>query len=120
MSDKSGSNLAGRTKSFALRVVRLYGSLPQKTEAQVLGKQLLRCGTWVGADYREAMRARSRAEFISKVEGGLQELEETSYWPELLVESGILPAKRLADLQQEADELTAILVASVKTAKERK
>jgi four helix bundle protein len=120
MNDKSSFDLAGRTKKFALRILRLYASLPETTEAQVLGKQLLRSGTFVGAHYREAMRARSRAEFISKVEGGLQELEETFYWLELLVEGCILPAKRLADLQHEADELTAILVSSVKTAKDRK
>ena len=120
MNEESNFDLPARTKLFALRIVRLYASLPKTTEAQVLGEQVLRSGTSVGAHYREAMRARSRSEFIGKVEGGLQELEETSYWLELLVESGILPAKRLTDLRYEADELTAILVASVKTAKERK
>src|SRR5436305_8182137 len=84
-------DLQVRTKSFALRIVRLFCSLPKTTEAQVLGRQLPRSGTSVGAHYREAMRARSVAEFISKVEGGLQELEETSYWMELLVESEIVP-----------------------------
>jgi four helix bundle protein len=120
MNEESYLDLPARTKRFALRIVRLYALLPKTTEAQVLGKQVLRSGTSVGAHYREAMRARSRSEFISKVEGGLQELEETAYWLELLVESDIVPAKRLADLQHEADELTAILVASVKTAKDRK
>ena len=72
---RDARDLQARTKSFALRVVRLYCSLPKTTEAQVLGKQALRSGTSVGAHYREAMRARSVAEFISKVEGGLQELE---------------------------------------------
>jgi four helix bundle protein len=120
MMNEEGFNLPARTKLFALRIMRLYASLPQTTEAQVLGKQVLRSGTSVGAHYREAMRARSRSEFISKVEGGLQELEGTSYWLELLVDGGILPAKRLSDLRREADELTAILVSSVKTAKERK
>ncbi len=112
-----GSDLIRRTKEYALRVIRLYCSLPRTTEAQVIGKQLLRSGTSVGAHYREATRARSTAEFISKIEGGLQELEETSYWMELLVEAGIVSAKRLANLLQEADQLTAILVASVRTAK---
>src|SRR2546423_10432852 len=110
-------DLQVRTKTFALRVVRLYCSLPKTTEAQVLGKQVLRSGTSVGAHYREAMRARSVAEFISKVEGGLQELEETAYWLELLIESGIVPEGRLGDLLREANELMAMFVASAKTAK---
>ena len=117
---KEKSDLRIRTKAFALRIIRLYASLPKMTEAQVIGKQLLRSGTSVGAHYREAMRARSTAEFISKIEDGLQELEETIYWFELLADSEIVSAKRLADLQHEADELTAILVSSVKTAKLRK
>jgi len=111
------ADLAGRTKEFALRVVRLYVSLPKTAEAQVLGKQMLRSGTSVGAHYREAMRARSAVEFVSKIESGLQELEETRYWFELLVEAGVVPNARLAGLLKEADELTAILVASAKTAK---
>ena len=113
-------DLRKRTKDFALRVIRLYGSLPKKTEAQVMGKQVLRSGTSVGAHYREATRARSTAEFISKMEGGLQELDETCYWLELLVESGTVPESRLADLRQEAEELMAIFVSSVKTAKTRR
>jgi four helix bundle protein len=113
-------DLQARTKTFALRIVRLYCSLPKTTEAQVLGKQVLRSGTSVGAHYREAMRARSVAEFVSKVEGGLQKLEETAYWLELLTESGIIPGPKLAGLQQESNELTAMLVASARTAKARK
>ena len=110
-------DLQKRTKSFALRVIRMYVALPKTTEAQVIGKQVLRSGTSVGASYREAMRARSRAEFISKMECGLQELEETSYWLELLVDGGIIHEERLNDLRKEAEELIAILVSSVKTAK---
>ena len=110
-------DLQVRTKSFALRIVRLYCSLPKTTEAQVLGKQMPRSGTSVGAHYREAMRARLVAEFISKIEGGLQELEETCYWLELLIESGIVPETRLNDLRREAGEVAAMLVASVRTAK---
>lgn len=120
MNETAELDLRKRTKSFALRVIRLYASLPKMTEAQVIGKQLLRSGTSVGAHYREAARARSIAEFISKIEGGLQELEESIYWLELLVESEIVPAKRLADLHREAEELMAILVSSAKTAKQRK
>ena len=108
-----------RTKAFALRVFRLYSILPKTTEAQVIGKQLLRSGTSVGAHYREATRARSNAEFISKIEGGLQELEESSYWMELLIEAEIILQSRLADLIKEANELTAILVTCVKNVKAR-
>ena len=110
-------DLKARTKAFALRIVRLYSSLPKTTEAQVLGKQVLRSGTSVGAQYREASRARSSAEFVSKVQCGLQELDETVYWIELLEESGILGNDRVASLLKEAEELTSIFVASAKTAK---
>lgn len=110
-------DLATRTKEFALRVIRLYSALPKSTEAQVLGKQLLRAGTSVGAHYREASRARSNAEFISKLEGGMQALEESSYWLELLVEAGIFPLEKLQPLMTEANELMAILVTCVKKAK---
>src|SRR5947209_6623017 len=111
-------DLRTRTKRFALRIIRLSAALPKTMEAQILGKQLLRSGTAVGAHYREGYRARSTAEFISKIEGGLQELDEAAYWLELLAESGIMPQDRLADLLQEANELTAILVTCVKRAKE--
>jgi four helix bundle protein len=115
-------DLRQRTKEFALRIIRLYGALPKSTEAQVIGKQVLRSGTSVGAHYREAEahRSRSNAEFISKIEGGLQELEETVYWLELLTESGIMQAGQLKNLLQEADELTAILVTCVKNRKTQK
>ena len=113
-------DLKTRTKNFALRVIRLYVAFPKSAEAQVLGKQVLRSGTSVGAHYRESLRARSDAEVISKIEGGLQELEETQYWLELLAESEIVPEDRLSSLLQEADELTAILVTCVKKVKEHK
>jgi four helix bundle protein len=113
-------DLSARTKEFALRVIRLYCALPKTTEAQVLGKQALRSGTSVGAHYREAVRARSAAEFVSKIEGGLQESEETTYWLELIADAGIIPQTRLIELFKEAQELIAILVASAKTAKQNK
>lgn len=94
MSQSNRQDLRERTKAFALRVIRLYAALPKTTEAQVIGKQVLRSGTSVGAHYREAQRAKSDADFISKIEGGLQEAEETAYWLELLGESGILPDAR--------------------------
>jgi len=121
MSDEQKKrDLRARTKAFALRIIRLYASLPKTTEAQVLGRQMLKSGTSVGAHYREATRARSSAEFVSKMEGGLQELEETVYWLELLIEAGIVKESQLRDLLQEADELTSIFVSSVKTAKKTK
>ena len=119
MNDESIPDLKHRTKEFALRVVKLFSALPKSTEAQVIGKQILRGGTSVGAQYREACRARSSAEFVSKMQSGLQELDETSYWLELLVEGNLVKAERLQSLQDEANQLTAIFVASVKTAKTR-
>ncbi len=110
-------DLKERTKRYAVRIIRLFTALPKSTEAQVLGKQLLRAGTSVGAHYREATRSRSTAEFVSKIEGGLQELAESAYWLELLVESEIVPVERLADLMKEADELTAILITCARNAK---
>ena len=112
-------DLRKRTKEFALRVIRLYSALPSSTVAQVIGKQVLRSGTSVGAHYREAFRSRSDAEFISKIQGGLQELEETVYWFELLIESNLVTEAKLKNLLQEASELTAIFIASVKTVKTR-
>jgi four helix bundle protein len=108
-----------RTKEFALRIIRLYSSLPRSIEAQVIGKQLLRSGTSVGAHYREGIRARSNAEFISKLEGGMQELEESSYWLELLAEAHIFTPEKLLPLMTEADELMAILTTCVKKVKAR-
>ncbi|MEX2118814.1 MAG: four helix bundle protein [Pirellulales bacterium] len=109
-----------RTKAFALRIIRLFGALPKAAVAQVLGKQLLRSGTSVGAHYREATRARSTAEFVSKVQGGVAELEETAYWLELLGDSGTIRASRLTDICLEAEELTAILVTCGRNAKRKK
>ena len=110
-------DLRVRTKDFALRVIRMFAALPQETVAQVLGKQVLRSGTSPGANYREAQRARSKAEFISKIGDCLKELDETSYWFELLTESGIILAPRLAPLQDECDQLLAIFTSISKKAK---
>src|SRR5882724_4637226 len=106
MKSDNRQDLRKRTREFALRIIKLYVALPKTTEAQVIGKQLLRSGTSVGAHFREATRGRSAAEFVSKVDGGLMELEESAYWMELLVEAEIVEASRLADLLREADELT--------------
>jgi len=112
-------DLRERTKKFALRIIKLYTALPRRGDAQVLGNQLLKAGTSVGAHYREACRAKSDADFISKIEGALQELDETAYWLELIGESEILPLKRLEALQDEAEELTAILVTIVTKVKRK-
>jgi four helix bundle protein len=110
-------DLLQRTKDFALRVVRMYSSLPKTTPAQVLGKQVLRSGTSVGANYREAYRGRSRAEFAAKAGDSLRELEETAYWFELLVDSGIVPAAKMEALRKECDELISIFVTILKRSK---
>ena len=110
-------DLSARTKLFALRVIRVYTGLPRSTEAQILGKQLLRSGTSVGANYREANRARSTPEFISKIGDCLKELDETAYWVELLTESSILLGDKTASLQNECNELLAIFTSISKTAK---
>src|SRR5205823_7140568 len=117
MNKSTPQALGLRTKAFAVRIIRLYIALPTQAEAQVIGKQVLRSGTSVGAHYREGHRARSTAEFVSKLEVALQELDETIYWLELLVEAGLMPPDRLAGLQDEANQLTAILVTRVKNAK---
>lgn len=119
MADEKVKDLRVRTKEFALQIIRLYSSLPKSTEAQVLGKQVLRSGTSVGAQYRESQRAKSDADFISKSEGALQELDETAYWLELLAESNIISAEKLEDLRKETDELTAIFVTIVTKVKKR-
>ena len=117
---KSKNAIVDRTTLFGLQVVELYRALPRSQEAVVLGKQMLRSGTSVGAMIREARRSRSVAEMISKTELALQELDETSYWLELLEKSGTVPAERLAAIRQETDELIAILVKSAKTLKARR
>ena len=110
-------DLRERTKKFALRVIKLYSSLPRRGDAQVLGGQILKSGTSLGAHYREACRAKSNADFVSKIEGALQELDETAYWLELIGQSEILPMKRLESLMLETEELMAILVTIVKSVK---
>jgi four helix bundle protein len=110
-------DLAERTKEYALRIIRLYSALPTGAVAQTIGKQLLRSGTSVGANYREAHRGRSKAEFIAKMGDSLKELDESAYWLELLRDSEAVPVSRLADLQQETDELIAIFVTIIKKAK---
>jgi four helix bundle protein len=101
----ANSDLRIRTKDYALSVIRLFAALPKRTETQILGRQLLGAGTSVGAQYREATRAKSNADFISKIEGSLQELEEAEYWLELVGESGFFPKDGLAAVRKETGEL---------------
>ena len=110
-------DLLPRTKKFARRIIRLYCALPKSTEAQVLGKQALRSGTSVGANYREANRGRSKAEFIAKIGDCLKEADETAYWLELMIEENIVAASKLQPLLNEANELVAIFVTISKRAR---
>jgi four helix bundle protein len=109
--------LRDRTKAFALRIISLIRSLPYRTDSQVLGKQLLRCGTSVAANYRAVCRARSKAEFIARIGIVAEEADEAVLWIELLTESGIVKQELTQDLLKEAKELSAILTASQQTAK---
>ncbi|HEX8649417.1 MAG TPA: four helix bundle protein [Pyrinomonadaceae bacterium] len=110
-------DLRARTKAFALRIIKLYAALPKSLDAQILGKQLIRSGTSVGAHYHEGCRAKSDADFINKIEGALQELEETIYWLELVSEAGFFTEERLKPLHDEAEELIAMFVTMVKNVK---
>ncbi len=116
---KPTQDLRVRTREFALRIIRLYKSLPKTIEAQVIGRQLLKAGTSPGAQYREAHRAKSNADFISKMEGALQELDESNYWMELLIHSQITPEEKFKALVEECNELIAIFVSIVTSTKAR-
>ena len=118
--DDEGQNppdLSERTKVFALRVIKMFSALLKSEVARVLGKQILRSGTSVGANYREAHRARSKAEFIAKIGDCLKERDETAYWLELLVDSETIPAPRLHALQDECNQLLAIFTTISKKSK---
>ena len=109
--------LKAPTRRFAVRIVRLFRALPKTDEARVLGKQVLRSGTSVGANYRAACRARSKAEFTAKMGLVVEECDETVFWLELLIETGIVRAGKLNELLREANELLAIFAASQRTAR---
>ena len=119
MENENPQDLRTRTTDFALRIIKLYTSLPKTSEAQVLGKQVLRSGTSVGANYREGHRAKSDADIINKFETVLQELDETDYWLELLVKSNIMAAAKADPLRKEASELLAIFTTIVTKIKKR-
>ena len=109
-----------RTKKYALRIIRLVESLPRTRTADVLGKQLLRAGTSVGANYRAACRARPKADFIAKMGLVEEEADESLYWMELLVEAELIGIERLNSLMAEGNEILAIIVASIKTARKNR
>ena len=112
-------NLRDRTKKFALDVIRFTESLPKTQTASHIGRQLLRCGTSVGANYRAACRAKSSADFIHKMGTVEEEADEAEYWMELLVDGGIVAEDSLSQLKAEARELLAITITSIKTAKNK-
>lgn len=114
------TELKQRTKTFALRIIKLSRSVPKSDDAgRIIAKQIIRSGTSVAANYRATCRARSKAEFIAKIGTVEEEADESALWLELLSESGILPASKLAALLQEANDLAAIMAASRKTASGR-
>src|SRR6266542_4290785 len=115
----SPEEFKNRTKAYGLRIVRLFEALPRREVSQLLGRQLLRAGTSVGANYRAACRAKSRADFVSKMGTVEEECDETLYWIDLLVESGQIRQSRVAGLIKEGDELLALVVASINTARSR-
>jgi four helix bundle protein len=113
-------DLKQRTKAFALRIIRLVESLPRGKITDVIGKQLLRSGTSIGANYRSACRAKSTADFISKMGTVEEEADESTYWMELLIESGLISKDEVDELLDEAGQIVAITVSSIKTARARK
>ena len=112
--------LQARTKQSALRVLHLFQSLPPREDARIIGRQLLRSATSVGADYRAACRARSRKEFASKIGLVVEEADETVFWLQILVDGPIIPAAQLKPLQAEANQPLAIFAASHRTARKKK
>jgi four helix bundle protein len=115
--DQPAVELKNRTKRFALRIIRVVRSLPPGTEGRVIGHQLLRSGLSVASNYRAVCRARSRAEFLSKLAIVIEEADESAFWLELLVDAGLISESKLKDLRSEANELVAIFNASRSTAK---
>jgi four helix bundle protein len=117
---KYRNELKQRTKQFTLRIIKLYQSLPKTTEAQIIGKQLFRSGTSVGANYRAACRARSNAEFHSKISIVIEEADESMFWLEVLWETDIVKQELLQDLYNENEEILKIMVTSRKNSEKTK
>jgi four helix bundle protein len=116
----SAEEFKQRTKQFALRAMRLVDALPRRRSADVVGRQLLRSATSVGANYRAACRSRSDAEFVSRLGVVEEEADESAYWMELIVEGNLMDDKRVASLLDEANQIVAMVVSSIKTARGRK
>jgi four helix bundle protein len=116
----SHENLKQRTRDFALRIIKLVESLPNTPTARVIGNQLLRCGTSVGANYRAACRARSKAEFISKMGIVEEEADESIYWIELSIDTNLVNQNRVTDLIDEGNQIVSIIVSSINTARNSK
>lgn len=116
----SERDLIKRTKQFALRIIRLCESLPKGRTSNTIAQQLVKCGTSVGANYRAAHRARSKADFIAKMGIVEEECDESIYWMELLIEASIIEEAKLKDLIDEANQILSIVVSSIKTARLRK
>ena len=117
MKAQGKNDLAERTKAFALDIIEMTGNLPRTTAAQVLGKQILRSATSIGANYREASRGRSKPEFIAKVGDCLKEADETAYWLELLVDEKFVPVRKMSSLLDEANQLISIFVTILKNSR---
>lgn len=115
--ENKSEQLRARSKHFAIRVVAMFEALPHKASAYVLGKQALRSGTAVAANYRAACRARTKPELVAKIGIVSEEADETVFWLELLVDTNIVPERKMAALLKEARELSAIFTASYNTAR---
>jgi four helix bundle protein len=115
--EMNADEMRRRTKEYAKRVIHMCRSLPNTEEARLIRKQVFRCGTSVGSNYRAVCRARSKADFVSKLAVVLEEADESCYWIEILIETKIMSEKRLGHLLKEGNELVSIVVASLKTAR---
>lgn len=114
------NDLKDRTKKFALRIIKLVNALPNTISGRAIGNQLIRCGTSIAANYRAACRARSKTEFIAKLGIVEEEADESIFWIEMLVESGLVKASLVKSLLQENNEILSIIIASKKTARKTK
>jgi four helix bundle protein len=118
--DMNPEELKKSTKNFAIRIIKLIDALPKNSIGKTIGNQLLRAGTSVGANYRAACRAKSNRDFIYKINVVDEEADETMFWLELIIETELIPERRIISLLKEADELTAIFTATGKSAKMKK
>ena len=119
MSPVSVEQMKTRTKQFSLRIVRLFQAMPKTDESRIIGRQVLRSGTSVGANYRAACRARSDKEFLAKIGIVVEEADETAFWLDLLIEADVITATKLGNLLQETNELLAIFAATQRTVRNR-